>query len=469
MADVYVVYASENVDLAEKLVELLSQQWKDVWWDKKIVGRFRKVIEKKLPQSGCVIAINTAEAREKDTYSEELRLADKHNIEIIPIRLDDAELPYPFGAYSYVNMHGWVGEDDHRGFIELKSKLAMVVPPKEKPKRPSAIAGGKVLLPNLIMSVSSFETQLTPIEAVRALRIFRTPTILVSAFDIRKRKNKFPVKLIAEINKYRNDGGIVILDSGNYEKSRTSSKSWDNDKFKEVLTNVPHDLAFCFDVMDPDSNIDNAVNEIIQAVTCGNKYTESPVLPIIHAPRLKPIGHKLENIPIIARMVSEKLNPPLIAIPERELGAGLIARAKMVQMIRKELDSLPYYQPLHILGTGNPWSLAVLAAAGADTFDGLEWCRMAVDREKNRLHHFQHYDFFKYQTEYADSSIARDAYDDPGVDYAGKVAFHNLDYFTYYINMLREYASDKMEAFLLRIFDTDSTDQIKKEIPGIFK
>jgi queuine/archaeosine tRNA-ribosyltransferase len=469
MADIYIVYGSENVELAEKLVELLSQQWKDVWWDKKIVGKFRKIIEKVLPGTGCVIAINSALSRDKDTYAEELRLADKHNIDILPILLDDAELPYPFGAYSYVDMKGWSGETDHRGFIELKSKLALIVPPKQKPQRHPSIAGGKIYLPNLFMSVSSFETQLTPLEAVRALRIFQVPTILVSAFDLVKRNRKDPVKLIDEIVKYKNDGGFVLIDSGHYEKSRLSSKNWNQTKLKEALACVPHDWTFCFDVMKPDHNIENAVMQIVDAVTRNKEFTPFPVLPIIHAPKIKPIGHQLENIPRIVRRISEILKPPLIAIPERELGAGLIARAIMVQKIRKELSYLPYYQPLHILGTGNPWSLAVLTAAGADTFDGLEWCRMAVDRDKNRLHHFQHYDFFKYQTEYADSSIARNAYYDPGVDFAGKVAFHNLDYFTYYINMLREYADDKMEAFFLRITDTDTTDQIKNEIPGIFK
>lgn len=185
---------------------------------------------------------------------------------------------------------------------------------------------------------------------------------------------------------------------------------------------------------------------------------------------MEPGKFSLVHIPHIVCAISEKLRPPLIAIPERELGEGLIARAITVKLIREELNKLPYYQPLHILGTGNPWSLALLSAAGADTFDGLEWCRMAVDRSKNRLHHFQHYDLFAYQTELADSTIAREAYIDPKVDFAGKVAFHNLDYFCEFANKLREDISiNNMEAFLIRITDASTTDQIKKQIPGIFK
>jgi hypothetical protein len=468
MADVYVVYAKENKDTAKMLVTLLSQQW-EIWWDNLIVGRFRQVIERELPESGCVVAINSKTARDKDTYAEELRIADKYNIPIIPIRLDDTDPPYPFGAYSHVDMQGWSGETGSSGFVDLKCKIASVVPPKRKPQRPNAIAHGKLPLPSVFMSVSSFETQLAPIEAVRALRIFRYPNILVSAFDLVKRNRKVPHKLIEEIVTYKEAGGFVVVDSGNYEKSRLASRTWNPDKFKEALASIPHDWVFCFDIMDSDHAVENAVKEIVEAVIRDSEFISSPVIPIVHAPKLKPIGHKLEDIPLIIRRISEELKPPIIAVPERELGAGLVSRVKMVQKIRNELNCLAYYQPLHILGTGNPWSLAVLAAAGADTFDGLEWCRMVVDRDKNRLHHFQHYDFFKYQTEYADSIIARDAYSDPRVDFAGKVAFHNLDYFAYYVDTLRQYLPDNMEALFLRITDTATTDQVKKEIPGIFK
>jgi hypothetical protein len=468
MADIYIIYAKENRDTTEKIVELLSQQW-DVWWDKKIVGRFRQAIEKELLNSKCVVALNSILARDKDTYAAELRIADKHKKPIIPIKLDESELPYPFIELSYIEMQDWGGEIDHNGVLELKCKLASVVPPKSVPQRPKTTAGGRVALPGLFMSVSSFQTQLTPFESVRALRIFRYPTILVSAYDLVIRNRKAPQKLIDEIGKYKEDGGFVAIDSGNYEKSQLSSKSWSKDKFKEALSCVPHDWVFCFDVMKPKLKTENAIKEIVETVIRDMAFTSSPVLPIIHAPKRKPIGHKLKEIPLIARRISEELKPPIIAIPERELGAGLVSRVKMVQNIRKELNGLPYYQQLHILGTGNPWSLAVLTAAGADTFDGLEWCRMVVDRDKNRLHHFQHYDFFRYQTEYADSQIAREAYDDPKVHFAGKVAFHNLDYFAYYLEMLRKYADNNMEAFFLRITDAATTDQVKKEIPGIFK
>lgn len=465
MADICIIYASEDRAIAEKLHGLLSQQW-DTWWDDKIVGRFRQAIEREIPKAACIVAIFSVSSRNKDTFTEELSLGQKHTIEILPVRIDISDPPYPFGAYSYTEMHGWKGEPDHRGFMQLQRRVAEVVPPRAKPHRPTAIARGRVPLPTVFMSVSSHETQLKPDEAVKALRVFGTPTILISAFDLVSRRK--PHAIIDELIKYRENGGFVLIDSGNYEKSRLGSKSWKSDDFKEVLAQTPHDWAFCFDVMKPKRNPDRAIEEILQGVERDQAYTTSPVLPIVHAPKCNQGTYSLENLPQIVREVSEKLEPALIAIPERELGAGLIARAKTIQTLREELSKLPFYQPIHILGTGNPWSVAILAAAGADTFDGLEWCRMAIDRGSGRLHHFQHFDFFSWQT-LAESSIAREALEDSAIDFAGKVAFHNLDYFASFMKeMLEAITEGNMYAFLVGLTGKDTANQLKQQVPGLF-
>ena len=41
MADIYIVYAREDLDVASKLNDRLSPLW-DIWWDDKIVGDFAK-------------------------------------------------------------------------------------------------------------------------------------------------------------------------------------------------------------------------------------------------------------------------------------------------------------------------------------------------------------------------------------------------------------------------------------------
>jgi queuine/archaeosine tRNA-ribosyltransferase len=467
MADVYIVYAHEDRTVAEKLHTLLAPRW-DTWWDDKITGRFAKAIETEMPKARCVVPLFSASSREKDTFTDELRLGRKHQIEFLPVLLDDSDPPYPYGSYSYTEMRGWNGEADHPGFLKLQRRLATIVPPRAKPQRPAAVAKANIPLPTLFLSVSSHETQLVPPDAVRALRVFGAPTILVSAYDLVNRRK--PQALIEELTEYRASGGFVLVDSGNYEASRLGSRRWKVNDLEEALAQTPHDWAFCFDVMNPLHHPDRAIDQIIRAVERDSAFTNASVLPVVHAPICRQGGYKLDHIPRIIREVANRLEPQLIAIPERELGPGIIARAKTIRAIREELSNLPFYQPLHVLGTGNPWSMAILAAAGADSFDGLEWCRMAVDRDKDRLHHFQHFDFFTYQTAVADSPITRDALKDPAIDFAGKVAFHNLDYFASLVKSMREAVSEgSIEALVVGLAGKDTANQLKKHVPGLFK
>ena len=465
MADIYIAYAREDHPVAEKLYKLLSQQW-ETWWDDHIIGRFAKEIESQIPRAACMIALFSNFSREKDTFTEELRIGQRNNIALLPALLDDSDPPYPFGSYSYTELKNWTGEPDHPGILQLQRRLARVVPPRAKPKRPLAAADGKVSLPSIFMSVSSHETQLVPAEAVAALRAFQTPSILISAYDTVPRRK--PRAIIEELAEYRKNGGFVLIDSGNYEASRLRNRRWNYNDLKDALSAVPHDWAFCFDVMNPSPELERAVEEIINAVERDQTFTNAPILPIVHAPKMKGGGHNIENLAQIIRKVSEHLRPPVIAVPERELGAGLIARAKSVRAIRQELSKLPFYQPLHVLGTGNPWSIAVLAAAGADTFDGLEWCRVVIDPDSERIHHFQHFDFFSGLG--PGSAFVQAALNDADIGFAGKVALHNLDYFMSYGRIMHEMLTkDAVEAFVTGVLGKRATTKLKEEMPDFFQ
>ena len=120
----------------------------------------------------------------------------------------------------------------------------------------------------------------------------------------------------------------------------------------------------------------------------------------------------------------------MLAIPERELGDGLLERAKTVRDIRKALNTLGKYYPLHLLGTGNPISMIALAAAGADVFDGLEWCRTVADYHTGALFHFQHFDCFKqtYLHRVQDQKI-RLIVENTNASYTMKTLSYNVDFF----------------------------------------
>ncbi|MQW87782.1 toll/interleukin-1 receptor domain-containing protein [Sinorhizobium saheli] len=465
MADVYVIHSSEDNDKTSVIVELLEEHW-DVWWDDQLVGNFAFEIEKELPQSKCAVVVWSSDACKSALVRDEVRIADELGIPIIPVRLDGSSLPYPYGGLSTVNFTAWDGANTHAAFRQLVRKIATKVARRVPPVRPQTAPSLRLSLPTVFLSVSSHETQLVPLEAVKALRVFGAPTILISAYDLLPGRR--PKGIIAELRQIRRNGGFVLVDSGNYEATRREDSSWTPDLFVEAMKGIPHDWAYCFDVMKPSLKPDVAVREIVAALE-RDRAASKHVLPIVHAPRKRLSGYDVQSLPYVVKEVASQTSAPLVAVAERELGSGIIERAKTVQRIRQELDKLPSYLPLHILGTGNPWSIAILTAAGADSFDGLEWCRMVIDRDTHRLNHYQHFDFFAFQASLADSPVTVSALSDDKVAYAGRVAFHNLDYYREFAADLAQAAHERrMEAFLVGMMGRASTKQIREAVPGLF-
>lgn len=465
MSDVYVIHASEDDIITGEIVTLLKKHWA-VWWDDTLVGDFVKVVPQQIAKAKCAVAIMSAHSVVKETVIDEMRLARDAGVEILPLMLDDAKLPYTYGSLTRVDFRLWDKTEGHPLFQKLLRKISTVIPRGVPTTRPPSVGNTSLSLPAVFLSVSSHETQLAPIDAVRALRVFGTPTVLVSAYDLWKERR--PEGIEQELQAIREADGIVLIDSGNYEATRRGDEEWVPDRFHEALDGIPHDWSYCFDVMEPSPDPATAAQEVIEAVRRDARATGSHVLPIVHTHRT-PTGFVTDQLPNVVKTVAEALTPPIIAVAERELGRGLIERAETVQAIRRSLDLLPTYQALHCLGTGNPWSIALLAAAGADSFDGLEWCRMAIDHATNRLNHYQHYDFFMYQTELSDSQVTLAAIDDDRVGYAGKVAFHNLDYYRSFAAKLYEHAhTSRMEAFVLKTLGDGATNQITAQLPGIF-
>lgn len=468
MADIFISHSSktaENLEKVRRLAELLSERWK-VWWDDTLVGRFAQVIPSELRLATCMVPVWTHAASASDAVHEELVLARSAGKHIVPVRMEDCAAPFAFGVYSNVDFTSWNGEADHPAVLQLMRKLATVLPPPVKPKRLRSIVEGRLGLPALFMSVSSHETQVEPLPAVKLVRIFGADAVLVSAYDLLPARRDRAILL--ELASIRSQGGLVLVDSGNYEASRLKDNKWTPQKFKQSLKDVPHDWVFSFDVMEPSRGWKKATKQVIDTVEANRKFTSAPVLPIVHAPFTKMHGHDVASLPKIVRGVADALVPPMIAVPERELGRGLAERAATVQRIRQALDTLPFYQPLHLLGTGNPWSIVLLAAAGADSFDGLEWCRVVVDRETNRLNHFQHFDLFTYQSGHAESLLVANALKNENNDFNARTALHNLDYFAQLRDELRQAAAKgSFEALSARILGS-SHRFLARKMPELF-
>jgi len=199
------------------------------------------------------------------------------------------------------------------------------------------------------------------------------------------------------------------------------------------------------------------------------KHTKAPVLPIVHLPKDSNGDYRVDLAPELVVEVSKELQPPLIAIPERELGRGVFDRTKAMVNIRQALHELFFYQPIHILGTGNPVTIALLTAAGADSFDGLEWCRYVADGRSRTLHHFQLYELFKWQDDYSSSEVMLAAAKDDNIRYTGKAILHNLDFYTSWVERLRVAARQprRMIEFVTQLIPDEAMDLARASLPEV--
>ena len=178
-------------------------------------------------------------------------------------------------------------------------------------------------------------------------------------------------------------------------------------------------------------------------------HAHGPVAPILHG--------KPAQLPAAIKKVVETICPTLVAVPERALGDGIVARTRTVRNIRSSLNELGFYCPLHLLGTGNPLSIIAYAMAGADCFDGLEWCQTVVDHSTGKLCHYQHWDLFRHQTLWGINGI---------LPYNQSVLMHNLEFYRQFMDdlckamkggdakiYLKKYASEAESKMLMDVIE----------------
>ena len=85
--------------------------------------------------------------------------------------------------------------------------------------------------------------------------------------------------------------------------------------------------------------------------------------------------------------------------------------------------------------------------AGADSFDGLEWCQTVVDHESGRLFHFQQWDLFRHQTDWGSNDA---------LPYIQSVLMHNLIFYRQFMADLHESITNNTTEDFLRQFVSES-------------
>ena len=158
--DVFVSYARKNRPVAEQLAEGLSAGGLQVWWDSDLTAgsEFAAVIEAKLQGAAVVIVLWSADSVRSSFVRDECSRALKHD-KLLPVRIEDIELPLGFGQLHTLDLLEWDGDADDSAFEKLllevrrrqqRVPLGLVAEPprpgRRWPRRSSWMAGAALAL-----------------------------------------------------------------------------------------------------------------------------------------------------------------------------------------------------------------------------------------------------------------------------------------------------------------------------------
>ncbi|MDI1267553.1 MAG: hypothetical protein PSV40_00415 [Polaromonas sp.] len=302
-----------------------------------------------------------------------------------------------------------------------------LIGPSEMNERVSSWLGMNLSAPIFFPSISSVKTQLSPLAYFQLINsIFRGKQFLISAYDLVRADEGVRSQFLAERAKSRTDKTLVLMDSGNYESYwHAPEKRWTATEYHDALSWFKPDLAFGFDYQDPPEREDDHIDLLLKQLTADRDASAGAFLiPIVH-------GEPAE-LPNLITQFATFGDLQAVAVPERCLGSSLFDRISTVAKIRRNLNSLGRHISVHLLGTGNPLSMALFSQAGADSFDGLEWCQTVVDYQSKQLHHFSHAALFLNQGRWAQAESS----------YEVKTLAHNLDFYGDWNEVIRQAVAD---------------------------
>ncbi|MCZ6871186.1 MAG: TIR domain-containing protein [Gammaproteobacteria bacterium] len=128
MADVFISYSSEDRDRLAPLAAVLEQAGYSIWWDQQLRGGavYSDEIEKELLVAKAVIVAWSKQSVASRWVKDEAAHASTHD-KLIPICLDDVNLPIGFGQFHKIDFARWDGAPDAPEVQRLLESLANVI------------------------------------------------------------------------------------------------------------------------------------------------------------------------------------------------------------------------------------------------------------------------------------------------------------------------------------------------------
>lgn len=307
------------------------------------------------------------------------------------------------------------------------------------------INGKKLVTPTYFPAVSSYGIKQPFHVLTRLLTAYSYPRLLVSAYDFHLLDDEKKRRLSQEIDEYSKKGCFVFLDSGIFESFWKGDATWTYGLYETTVTQMSFDFYGSFDVL---PNVEDQtmrfMKNTFESILASRHISDtSGFVPILHG--LSP----LKLVSLVKNFVGKF--PHLcdfIAIAERDCGDDILEKARTIMKIRKVLDNDNRGRILHILGSGNPISMALFSYCGANMFDSLDWVKYVIDRNSLRANDFSHLRLIDCECAIC-SGVER--------NYIEKVLLHNLLFYQNYMLQIQSLIRrNKISEFLC--------DQLRQDI-----
>lgn len=128
MTDVFISYKKEDGPRVEPIARALAQAGYEVWWDHRIPpGRtYRDVIGAALQSAKCVIVVWSKLSAGAQWVLDEADEGKKRNV-LLPLMIDDVEIPYGFRQIEAARLVGWNGDRADPEWVGVLSSVGHFV------------------------------------------------------------------------------------------------------------------------------------------------------------------------------------------------------------------------------------------------------------------------------------------------------------------------------------------------------
>ena len=137
MAKLFVSYASDDRNFVDRLATALDLAGHEVWFDRDLnAGSFRDQILAQLMQAEVAIVVWSACSKQSRYVIDESERALARGV-LLPIRIDDTDLPLGFGGFQTFNLSSWSGRADDQKFTLILDQIEKILKnPATLPARP---------------------------------------------------------------------------------------------------------------------------------------------------------------------------------------------------------------------------------------------------------------------------------------------------------------------------------------------